>query len=62
MIQVLFPSWCSRNMIKQLRINQISSWVTLDGTNMQDVVVRVYAILKSGFVASSVEITHPLTI
>ena len=28
--------------------------LTLDGTNIQEVVVRVYAILKSGFVASSV--------
>ena len=41
---------------------QLSSRVTLDGANMQEVVVRVYAILKSGFVASSVDVTQPLRI
>ena len=46
-------------MIQQFRINEISSWVTLDGTNTQEVVVRVHAILKSGFVVSSVKMTQP---
>ena len=36
-------------MIHQFRSNQLSSRVVLDGANIQEFVVRVYAILKSGF-------------
>ena len=54
---------CHRNsyMTNQFRRNQHSS-VPLDGANIQQVVVRVCAILKSGFVASSADVIQPLRI
>ena len=54
MIQVLFPSVWNRNMIQQFRSNQLSSSVSLGV-----VADGVYALLKSGFVASSVCMTQP---
>ena len=48
---------CWGNLYNNSVANQLSSEMTLDGANMREIVVRVYAILKSGFVASSVHMT-----
>ena len=56
MIQEFFPSEWNCDMIHQFRSNQLSSQVTLDGVNIQEIVVRVCAILKL------VDVTQPLRI
>ena len=55
-------TWCHALLAGLALLRFVTSCGLQRGANIQDVVVRVYAILKCGSVASSVKVTQPLNL
>ena len=60
--KVLPRSNWSCNVIQLFGINQDSSWMTLNGSDIHEILVRFRAILKSWLVTPSMYMTQPLRI